>query len=165
MASIYLTREGRNKLEEELRDLKVNVRPQVKRKIADARERGDLSENADYHAAKEEQARVEARILKLQEQLSRTIIIDDQAFPAGKAYIGRRVDLEDLKTGRRFSYTLVSEAESDFAAGKISTNSPVGKGLVGHGEGEEVVINVPAGVKHYRILKVASLGDEPNGQS
>jgi len=160
MASIYLTREGRNKLEEELRNLKVNVRPKVKRQIAEAREKGDLTENAEYAAAKEEQARVESRIARIQDQLSRTIIIEDQNFPEGKAFIGRRVELEDVKTGRRFSYTLVSEAESDFAAGKISTMSPVGKGLVGHGEGEEVTIQVPAGVKHYRILKIISAGDQ-----
>lgn len=156
MASIYLTREGRNKLEEELRHLKVNVRPKNKRQIAEAREKGDLSENAEYVAAKEEQAHVEARIAKIQDQLSRTIIIEDQNFPPGKAYIGRRIELEDVMTGRRFAYMLVSEAESDFAAGKISTNSPVGRGLVGHGEGEEIEIKVPAGVKHYRILRVSS---------
>ena len=159
MASIYLTREGRNKLEEELRHLKVNVRPRIKRQIAEAREKGDLSENAEYGAVKEEQSRIEARIARIQDQLSRTIIVDDQTFPPGKAYIGRRVELEDLKTGRHIAYALVSEAESDFAAGKISTSSPVGKGLVGHGEGEEVEIRVPAGVKHYRILKVSSLND------
>ncbi len=159
MASIYLTREGRNRLEEELRHLKVNIRPRLKRQIVEAREKGDLAENAEYVAAKEEQARAEARIAKIQDQLSRTIIIDDQNFPPGKAYIGRRVELEDLKTGRHLTYLLVSEAESDFAAGKISTSSPVGKGLIGHEEGEEVEITVPAGLKHYRILKVSSMSD------
>ena len=156
MASIYLTREGRSKLEEELRRLTKEERPKIKQKIAEAREKGDLSENAEYHAAKEEQEQLEARIAKIQEQLSRAIVIDDHKFPEGKAYIGRTVEIEDLDTGRRFTYTLVSEVESDFAAGKISTSSPVGKGLVGHSEGEEVEIRVPAGIKRYRILKVTS---------
>jgi len=157
MASVYLTRDGLSKLEEELRHLKFTERPKVKQRITEARDKGDLSENAEYHSAKEEQARVEGRIARLQEQLSHAIIIDDNQFPEGKAFIGRQVELEDLNTGRRLVYMLVSEAESDFAAGKISTNSPVGRGLVGHGQGDEVEISVPAGIKRYRILKVVSM--------
>jgi transcription elongation factor GreA len=156
MNTIYMTREGRAKLEEELRLLKVEERPNIKRQIVEAREKGDLSENAEYDAAKEAQGRLETRIAKLQDQLSRAIVLDDQSLPEGKAHIGRRVELEDLKSGKRFIYTLVSEAESDFASGKISTGSPVGKGIVGHGAGDEVTIEVPAGTKHYRIIKVNS---------
>ncbi|HPU83738.1 MAG TPA: transcription elongation factor GreA [Candidatus Latescibacteria bacterium] len=159
MNSIYMTREGRAKLEEELRFLKVEERPRIKRQIVEAREKGDLTENAEYDAAKEEQGRLEAKIAKLQDQLSRAIVLDDQSLPEGKAHIGRRVELEDLNTGKRFSYTLVSEAESDFASGKISTGSPVGKGLVGHGAGEEVTVQVPAGTKRFRILRVVSSAD------
>jgi transcription elongation factor GreA len=158
MPSVYLTREGRDKLEEELKTLKQIERPKVMQAISDAREKGDLSENAEYDAAKDEQRLLEGRIVKLQDQLSHAILIDDQLFPKGEAHIGRKVEIEDMKTGRNLTYMLVSEAESDFSAGKISTMSPVGKGLVGHSEGEEVEIEVPAGIKRYRILKVGGGG-------
>ena len=156
MASIYLTREGRDKLETELHELKTKERTKVKQKIAEARDKGDLSENAEYDAAKEEQARLESKIGRIQDQLSRAMVVDDQQFPAGEVAIGRTVELEDITSGRKLTYRLVSEAESDFAAGMISTSSPVGKGLVGNTQGDEVKITVPAGTKHYRILKVTS---------
>ncbi len=156
MASIYMTRDGRDKLENELRVLKTQERPKSRAKLAEAREKGDLSENAEYDAAKEEHNRLETRINRIQDQLSRAIIVEDGNFPDGQVAIGRAVELEDLGSGRKFTYKLVSEIESDFAAGKISTNSPVGKGLVGHFEGEDVEITVPAGVKRYKILKVRS---------
>jgi transcription elongation factor GreA len=156
MASVYLTREGRDKLEKELKNLKSVVRPKNLKAIMEAREKGDLSENAEYDAAKEEQGKIEAKIARIQDQLSRTMIIDDQRFPEGEAHIGRTIEIEDLKTDKHYTYMLVSEAESDFAAGKISTTSPVGRGLVGHSEGEDVQISVPAGVKQYRILKVTA---------
>lgn len=159
MNSIYMTREGRARLEEELRLLKVEERPRIKRQIVEAREKGDLSENAEYDAAKEEQGRLETRIAKLQDQLSRAIVLEDQSLPEGKAHIGRQVEVEDLNTGKRYAYTLVSEAESDFVAGRISTGSPVGRGLVGHGAGEEVTVQVPAGTKRFRILGVKSPGE------
>ncbi len=154
MASVYLTREGRDKLEDELRIMKSIERPKVMQQISDAREKGDLSENAEYDAAKDEQRLLEGRIVKVQQQLAHAMVIDDSQFPAGEAHIGRKVEIEDIDTGRRLSYMLVGEAESDFSAGKISTTSPVGRGLVGHSEGDEVDIKVPAGVKHYRVLKV-----------
>lgn len=159
MASIYMTRTGRDKLEDELRMLKTQERPKSRAKLAEAREKGDLSENAEYDAAKEEHNRLETRISRIQDQLSRAMIIEDGNFPEGQVAIGRTVELEDLGSQRKYTYTLVSEVESDFAAGKISTNSPVGKGLVGHFEGEDVEITVPAGVKRYRILKVRSAGE------
>ncbi len=154
MASIYMTRDGRDKLENELRTLKTKERPKSRAKLAEAREKGDLSENAEYDAAKEEHNRLETRINRIQDQLSRAIIVEDGNFPDGQVAIGRTVELEDLGNRRKFTYKLVSEIESDFAAGKISTNSPVGKGLVGHFEGEDVEITVPAGIKRYKILKV-----------
>lgn len=157
MPSIYLTREGRSKLEDELRVLRQTERPKVKQRIAEARSKGDLSENAEYDVAKEDQARLESRIVRIQHQLAHAILIDDQQFPEGEAHIGRQVQLEDLSTGRRLTYQLVGEAESDFAKGKISTSSPVGGGLVGHSAGDEVEITVPAGIKRYRILKVTSV--------
>lgn len=156
MASMYLTSEGRDKLEKELQVLKTKERPKAQQRISEAREKGDLSENAEYDAAKEEQARLENRIARIQDQLSRAIVIDDRNFPEGQVAIGRTVDVTDLASGKSFTYTLVSEAESDFASGKISTNSPVGKGLLGRNEGEEIEIVVPAGTKRYKIVKVQS---------
>ncbi len=154
MNTIHLTRQGRDKLEEELKRLKTVDRHKIQQAVAEAREKGDLRENADYHAAKEEQVKIESRIATIQEQLSRAMIVDDGRYPEGEIHIGRTVEIEDLDRGKTFTYTLVSEAESDFASGKISTTSPVGKGLVGHSEGEEVQISVPAGTKRYKILKV-----------
>lgn len=159
MASIYMTRDGRDKLEDELRILKTKERPKSRAKLAEAREKGDLSENAEYDAAKEEHNRLETRINRIQDQLSRTIIVEDGNFPSGQVAIGRTVELEDLGNRRKLTYTLVSEIESDFAAGKISTNSPVGKGLVGHFEGEDVEITVPAGIKRYHIVKVRAANE------
>jgi len=156
MNTIHLTRNGRDKLEEELKKLKTVDRYRIQEAVSEAREKGDLRENADYHAAKEEQVKIEARIATIQDQLSRAMLVEDSRFPEGEIHIGRTADIEDLDTGRQFTYTLVSEAESDFAAGKISTTSPVGKGLVGHAEGEEVEISVPAGIKRYKVLKVTS---------
>ena len=154
MSSVFLTREGRDKLEKELHHLRAKERPRIINAVAEAREKGDLRENAEYDAAKEEQGKLEARIAKIQDQLARSIVVDDSKIPEGQAAIGRTLEIEDLVTGRQFTYTLVGEAESDFAAGKISTTSPVGKGLVGHKEGEEVEVTVPAGTKHYKIHKV-----------
>ena len=156
MANVFLTREGRDKLEKELRHLRAKERPKVIRAVAEAREKGDLRENAEYDAAKEEQGKLEARIARIQEQLASAIIVDDSKIPDGQVAIGRTVEIEDLGSGKMYTYTLVSEAESDFAAGKISTTSPVGRGLMGHTEGEEVEVTVPAGVKRYKILKVTA---------
>jgi transcription elongation factor GreA len=152
--TIYLTRERVVELEHELRDLKTNGRKSVAQKIADARGYGDLSENAEYDAAKEEQQHLELKISKLEHTLSRAKIIEAKDLPNDKIYILSRVKLKDLKTDREFEYLLVSPEESNFDDGKVSVTSPIGKALLGKHSGESVEIKVPAGLLHYKILDV-----------
>lgn len=152
--TIYLTRERVVELEQELRELKTNGRKSVAQKIADARGYGDLSENAEYDAAKEEQQHLELKISKLEQTLSRAKIIDAKDLPNDKIYILSRVKLKDLKTNREFEYLLVSPEESNFEEQKISVTSPIGKALLGKHAGDSVEIKVPAGLLHYKILDV-----------
>ncbi len=152
--TIYLTRERIVELEQELRELKMNGRKSVAQKIADARGYGDLSENSEYDAAKEEQQHLELKISKLEQTLSRAKIIEAKDLPNDKIYILSRVKLKDLKTNLEFEYLLVSPEESDFEEQKISVTSPIGKALLGKHSGDSVEIKVPAGILHYKILDV-----------
>ena len=151
---VYLTRERLVAIEQELRDLKMNGRKQVAAKIADARGHGDLSENAEYDAAKEEQQHLELKISKLELTLSRAKIIEARDLPNDKIYILSRVTLKDLKTNEVFEYLLVSPEESNFEANKISVTSPIGKSLLGKVKGDTVDIKVPAGDLKYKILDI-----------
>ena len=155
MSEVYLSRDGYAKLKEELRELKETERPTVRQALQRAREFGDLSENAEYAAAKERLMFLEQRINKLEDTLSRTTLLENEAIPEDKVYIGATVELVDLKRDRELTYMLVAPEEADFDTGKISTTSPIGKGLLGHSEGEEVEIKVPAGILHYRIVKIS----------
>ena len=155
MSEVYLSRDGYAKLKEELRELKEAERPTVRQALQRAREFGDLSENAEYAAAKERLMFLEQRINKLEDTLSRTTLLENEAIPEDKVYIGATVELIDLKQDRELTYMLVAPEEADFDTGKISTTSPIGKGLLGHSEGEEVEIKVPAGILHYRIVKIS----------
>lgn len=152
--TVYLTRERLVELENELRDLKTNGRKSVAMKIADARGHGDLSENAEYEAAKEEQQHLELKISKLELTLSRAKIIEAKDLPNDKIYILSRVKLIDLKTNENCEYLLVSPEESDFEENKISVTSPIGKALLGKTKGETVEIKVPVGVLKYKITDV-----------
>jgi transcription elongation factor GreA len=152
--SIYLTRERLVEIEQELRDLKTNGRKQIAQKIADARGHGDLSENAEYEAAKEEQQHLELRISKLEHTLSRAKLIEAKDLPNDKIYILSRVKLKDLKSNEIFEYLLVSPEESNFEQNKISVASPIGKALLGRIPGESVEIKVPVGILKYQILEV-----------
>ncbi len=152
--TVYLTRERLVEMERELRELKTNGRKQVAQRIAEARGFGDLSENAEYEAAKEEQQHLELKISKLEQVLSRAKMIEAKDLPNDKIYILSRVKLRDLKTGREFEYLLVSPEESNFEANKVSVTSPIGKSLLGKTKGESLEIKVPAGVLHYMILDV-----------
>lgn len=152
--SVYLTRERLVEIENELRDLKTNGRKVVAGKIAEARGHGDLSENAEYDAAKEEQQHLELRISRLELTLSRAKIIEARDLPNDKIYILSRVKLKDLKTGEQFEYLLVSPEESNFEENKISVTSPIGKALLGKTKGEQVEIKVPVGVLKYHILDI-----------
>jgi len=155
MSEVYLSREGYQKLQDELQNLKGVERPTVRQALQRAREFGDLSENAEYSAAKERLLFLEQRISKLEETLSRARLLENENIPADKVYIGATVELTDLKSGRKLTYTLVAPEEADFERGKISTVSPIGRGLLGHAEGEEVDIKVPAGLLHYKIDKIS----------
>lgn len=154
MERIYLTKEGYEKIRSELERLSTVERPAVIKAIASAREFGDLSENAEYHAAKERQMFVEKKIAELQDKLVRSEIIDESQMPKDKAYLGAKVTLKDKKTGKKIQYTLVSTDEADFEQNKISTQSPVGRALLGKGIGDEVEAKVPVGTLHYEIVAV-----------
>ncbi len=152
--TMYLTRDRLMELEHDARDLKTNGRKSVAQKIADARGYGDLSENAEYEAAKEEQQHLELKISKLEQTLSHAKIIEAKDLPNDKVYILSRVKLKDLKTGRVFEYLLVSPEESNFDENKVSVTSPIGKSLLGRIKGDSVEIIVPAGILHYEILDI-----------
>jgi transcription elongation factor GreA len=153
--NIYLTRERVVELENELRDLKTNGRKSIAGKIAEARGHGDLSENAEYDAAREEQQHLELRINRLEQTLSRAKIIEAKDLPNDKVYILSRVKLKDLKTNEEFEYLLVSPEESNFENNKISVTSPIGKALLGKTKGETIEIKVPVGLLNYKILDIS----------
>lgn len=151
---VYLTRERLVELEKELHDLKIHGRAEMAQKIGEARSHGDLSENAEYDAAKEAQQHLELRIAKLEQTLSRTRIIESKELPNDKVYILSKVKLKDLKSNETVIYILVSPEEADFEKNKISITSPLGKGLIGRTEGETIKIPVPAGTLEYKILEI-----------
>ncbi len=152
--TVYLTRERLVALEQELHELKTNGRKVMAQKIADARGHGDLSENAEYDAAKEEQQHLELKISKLELTLSRATIIEAKDLPNDKIYILSRVKIKDLKNQGTFEYLLVSPEEANFEENKISVTSPIGKALLGKTQGETVEIKVPAGLLKYQILDI-----------
>ena len=152
---IYLTRKGYEKFLEELEMLKTVKRRDLSEAVKRARAHGDISENAEYDVAKEAQALNEKKIAELEERLSRARILDDENIPKDEVLIGATVKLSDLDSGKKLEYTFVSELEADYSQGKISIDSPIGKGLLGHKENEIVQINIPAGVLKYKILKIS----------
>lgn len=152
---VYLTRERIVEIEKELKELKTNGRKVMAEKIAEARAHGDLSENAEYDAAKEEQGLFELKIAKMEDVLSRARVVDTSQFEAGKVHILSKVKIKNLKNKKIFDYLLVSPEEADFQEGKISITSPVGKGLLGTTVGEKVKIQAPAGILDYEILEVS----------
>ena len=152
---VYLTRERLVELEHELHDLKVSGRKEMAQKIGDARSHGDLSENAEYDAAKEAQQHLELRIAKLEQTLSRARIIESKELPNDKVYILSKVKLKDLKNNEVVHYILVSPEEADFEKNKISVTSPIGSGLMGKTQGESIKVAVPAGTLEYKILEIS----------
>ncbi len=151
---VYLTKERLVELEKELQELKTNGRKTIAAKIAEARSHGDLSENAEYDAAKEEQGLFELKISKLEQILSRARIIDASQFPSGQVHILSIVSIKNLKTNKIFEYMLVSPEEADFQAGKVSVTSPVGQGLLGFKVGDKVKVKAPAGLMEFEILSI-----------
>ncbi|MBM4165659.1 MAG: transcription elongation factor GreA [Ignavibacteria bacterium] len=152
---VYLTREKFHEMEKELERMKKVVRPELAQKVASARSYGDLSENAEYDAAKEEQQMFEDRIVQLELTLSRSRIIAAKDLPNDKVYILSKVKLREKKRGRELEYTLVSQEESDFENHKISVTSPIGKALLGKKKGDSVKVLVPAGTMEYIILNIS----------
>ena len=151
---VFLTRVGYEKLHEELEQLKTVKRREIARALSHARAMGDLRENAEYDTAKQSLAINEKRISELTEKLSRARIVEDLDIPADKAYLGARVTLKEPGTGKEIVYALVSQDEANAAEGKISVTSPIAKGILGHGVGEDVEIKVPAGTFRYKVMKI-----------
>jgi len=152
---LYLTADGLQKLRDELHRLRTKERPRISESIAEARSKGDLSENAEYDAAKEEQGLVEARIARLEAEVASARLVDESKVDGSKAFILSNVKVENCKTGAKHTYTLVSAHEADLAAGRISVASPIGKSLLGRQVGEVVEVKVPAGSVELKILGIS----------
>jgi transcription elongation factor GreA len=151
----YFTKDGLDRLKEELEHLKSVERPAISQQIAEAREKGDLSENAEYDAAKNAQGMLELKISKLEDTLSSARVIDESQLNESRISILSRVKLKNLRSNSAMTYTLVPENEADIKAGKISVNSPIAKGLLGKEAGEKVDIQVPAGLMNFEIMEVS----------
>ena len=152
---IYLSKKGYNDLKEELNKLKTVDRPNVINQIAEARDKGDLSENAEYDAAKEAQGLLEARIAKLEVDLSNSRVIDESKLDNSKVSLLSVVTIKNLANNSEMSYTIVSESEADLSQKKISASSPIGKGLIGKEVGDIADIVVPNGTIQFEILKIS----------
>jgi transcription elongation factor GreA len=151
----YYTKEGLEKLKEELQYLKTTGRAIISNAIAEARDKGDLSENAEYDAAKDAQGHHEHKISKLEEALANARLLDDSKIDLSKVTALSIVKIKNMKMGTTMSYQLVSESEADLKAGKISVTSPIAKGLLGKKVGEKTEITVPAGKIEFEILEIS----------
>jgi len=155
MEDIFLTQKGYEQLREDLEFLKTTKRREISQALAKARAMGDLSENAEYDAAKEAQGHLEKRIAELEDKLSRARIIENENIPTDKVYIGACIKLWDEDTKEESVYTLVSPAEADYTQNKLSIESPIGRALLGRKAGEIVEIEVPAGILKYKIIEIS----------
>jgi len=155
MSVEYFTEEGFNKLMEELDHMRKVERPSITKQIAEARDKGDLSENAEYHAAKEAQGFLEQKIAKLEEVAGNARIIDDSKLDNSKVLILSKVKIKNVDNGTEMTYTLVAENEADLKAGKISIDSPIAKGLLGKKKGDKASIEVPNGKMTFEILDIS----------
>lgn len=155
MNKVPLTVMGAEKLRKELNQLKTVVRPKIIAAIAEAREHGDLKENAEYHAAREQQSFAEGRIAEIEGKLSNSQVIDVTKVDAGgKVVFGATVELEDLNAESVVTYQIVGEDEADIKEGRISVSSPIARALIGQQEGDVISFNAPGGLKEYEILSV-----------
>lgn len=152
---IYLSKEGRIKLEGELRRLKFEERPKLLAEIKRAKELGDLSENAEYHAAKEAQGHLERKINEIEDKMARIVSFDTDKIPSDKVYLFAKVLVRDVRDGEETEYTIVPADEADVENDKISVKSPIGAGLMGKAVGEKAEITAPAGKIIYEILKIS----------
>lgn len=159
MADFLVSRATRDKLQDELKQLKGIRRPQVAKALEEARAHGDLKENAEYDAAKQEQALLEARIRELEDKLSRVRLLEDENITGEHVSIGCVVTVKDLKSKQQEIYRIVGEEEADFAQNKISLRTPIAIGLIGKKIGDKTDIRVPAGLLQYEILKIDVAAD------
>ena len=155
-----MTREGLRKYENELHDLKVIRRIEVAQKIKEAREQGDLSENAEYDAAKDEQRDSEARIVELEKILKNVEVVDDEDITADRVMVGSTVTILDMEFSEEETYKIVGSTEADSLRGKISNESPVGKALIGKSVGDVITVQTPAGEFGYKVLEIKAPGRE-----
>ena len=151
----YYTPEGLQKLKAQLEELKTVQRPSISQQIGEARDKGDLSENAEYDAAKEAQGILEMKISKLQTVISNARLIDDSNIDNSKVYILSKVKIKNVANGMEIVYTLVAENEADLKARKISVESPIGKGLLGKAEGDIADIVTPSGIMQFEIIEIS----------
>ena len=151
----YYTEDGLKKLREELNDLKDIERPKISNAIAEARDKGDLSENAEYDAAKEAQGMLEMKISKLEETLAGARIIDESQLDTSKVLVLSKVKIKNEANGMEMDYMIVADGEADLASGKLSVNSPIGKGLLGKSVGDIAEISVPNGKIRFKILEIS----------
>jgi len=155
MALQYMTKEGYNKILEEINYLESEKRPAITRQIAEARDKGDLSENAEYDAAKEAQGHVEAKIAQLKNLLSNARLIDETQISTDSVQILNKVTIKNLKNNQTMAYTLVAESEADLKQAKLAVNSPIAKGLMGKKVGDVAEITVPNGTMTFEIMNIS----------
>ncbi len=153
--TVYLTEEGLTKLKDELHFLRAKERPRIARAIQEAREKGDISENAEYDAAKEEQGHLEARIARMETTISNARLVDETQVDTSKAYILSNVRVKNHKTDSEQTFKLVSAQEANIREGKISIKSPIGRGLLGKEVGDVIEVEVPAGTVKLEILEIS----------
>lgn len=156
MSIQYVTKDTLEQMKSELQRMKAVDRPAASRAIAEAREKGDLKENAEYDAAKEAQGLLEARIAAMEGALANVRVLDESSIDTSKVSILTRVTLTNIKTSKQVTYQIVSEKEADLKAGKISVSSPIGKGILGKQVGDMAEVQAPAGVIHFKIDKITA---------
>ncbi len=156
---VPMTRAGLIKLKDELKRLKVVERPKIVKEIAEARAHGDLSENAEYHAAKEKQSHVEGRLLQVEHWIASAEVIDVTKHAGDKVIFGATVTLEDSDSGDEVRYRIVGELEADLKQGRISVTSPIARALIGRAEGDAVTVQTPGRVREYEIQKIEFIED------
>ena len=154
---IYLSKEGYDNLKEELHRLKTIERPSIINQISEARDKGDLSENAEYDAAKEAQGLLEARIAKLENDFANSRVLDQSEMDTSTVHLLTKATIKNTANGMEMTYAIVSESEADLAAKKISATSPIGKGLLGKAIGDIADIEVPNGIMHFEIIDIQLL--------
>ncbi|MGC9151460.1 MAG: transcription elongation factor GreA [Microbacter sp.] len=155
MATSYLTQEGYKKLLDELNQLENVQRPAISRQIAEARDKGDLSENAEYDAAKEAQGMLEMKIAKLKESIANARLIDEKTLNADAVQILNKVKIKNITSGQIMTYMIVSESEANLKEGKLSISTPIAKGLLGKKIGDKVEVKVPSGLIQFEIIDIS----------